>query len=123
MAVMARRLRVGVLFGGRSAEHEVSILSARNVVESLDPARYEPVLVGIDTAGRWSLQQPAVLRGAQDPRLVHLNPTAPTVILEPIPKTRELAAEQVGAVTRLIDLALERHQTRLLLRSSRVPSE
>jgi D-alanine-D-alanine ligase len=44
----AERLRVAVVFGGRSAEHEISLLSARFVLESLDPVRYEPVLVGID---------------------------------------------------------------------------
>jgi D-alanine-D-alanine ligase len=92
-----RRLRVGVLFGGRSAEHEVSILSARNVVEALDPTRFEPVLIGIDRAGRWSLQQPAVLRAASDPRLVQLNQAAPPALLEPVPKAQQLVAERVGA--------------------------
>lgn len=92
-----RRLRVGVLFGGRSAEHEVSILSARNVVEALDPTRYEPVLIGIDRAGRWSLQQPAVLRAAADPRLVQLTPAAPPALLEPVPKAQQVVAERVGS--------------------------
>ncbi|HTE49679.1 MAG TPA: D-alanine--D-alanine ligase family protein [Kofleriaceae bacterium] len=93
---MTSRLRVGVLFGGRSAEHEVSILSARNVVDALDPDRYEPVLVGIDPAGRWSLQSRAVLGAAQDALLVRLNPAAPSVVLEPTPRGRELAAAGGG---------------------------
>ena len=38
---MAERLRVALLFGGRSAEHDVSVLSARNVFRALDPARYD----------------------------------------------------------------------------------
>jgi D-alanine-D-alanine ligase len=50
---MAHRLRVGILFGGRSTEHEVSLLSARNVVAALDPDRFEPVLIGIAKDGRW----------------------------------------------------------------------
>src|SRR6266508_3478237 len=45
--------RVLVIFGGRSAEHEVSVVSARSVVEALDPDRYEAVLIGIDKQGRW----------------------------------------------------------------------
>ena len=45
--------RVVVVFGGRSAEHEVSVVSARSVVDSLDPERYEVVLIGIDKQGRW----------------------------------------------------------------------
>lgn len=50
---MANRLRVAVLFGGRSHEHEISHLSARNVVASLDPLKYEVVPVAITRAGRW----------------------------------------------------------------------
>lgn len=49
----SRRLRVAILFGGRSAEHDVSRASAANVLRSLDPERYEPVLVGITRDGRW----------------------------------------------------------------------
>jgi len=46
---------VGVVFGGRSAEHEVSVASAGNVLDAMDRARYEPVLIGIDREGRWLL--------------------------------------------------------------------
>src|SRR5215470_15103619 len=92
MTSMTRRLRVGVLFGGRSAEHEVSILSARNVADALDPDRFEPVLIGIDRAGRWSLQSPAVLEAARDPRLVKLNAASESVTLAPVPKSDAPAA-------------------------------
>lgn len=50
-----RKLRVGILFGGKSAEHEVSIQSARNVLEALDEDKFEPILIGIDREGRWKL--------------------------------------------------------------------
>ena len=50
-----RKIRIGVLFGGRSAEHEVSILSAGNVVNAIDRSRYEIVPIGIDRSGRWVL--------------------------------------------------------------------
>ncbi|PSJ62326.1 D-alanine--D-alanine ligase family protein [Pseudaminobacter soli (ex Li et al. 2025)] len=52
---MTSKPRVAVLFGGRSAEHEVSILSASNVVKAIDPARYEVVPIGIGRDGRWFL--------------------------------------------------------------------
>src|SRR6185437_1505705 len=52
---MTSRPRVAVLFGGRSAEHEVSILSAINVVKAIDAGRYEVVPIGIDRDGRWFL--------------------------------------------------------------------
>jgi D-alanine-D-alanine ligase len=52
---MADRLRVALLFGGRSAEHDVSVLSARNVFRALDPTRYETVPIGITRSGTWLL--------------------------------------------------------------------
>jgi len=51
---MKRKTRVGILFGGRSAEHEVSLQSAKNIVAAIDRDKYEPILIGIDKAGRWS---------------------------------------------------------------------
>ena len=52
---MAKRdkLRIGVVFGGRSGEHEVSLRSARSVMDALDPARYQVVPIGITKEGRW----------------------------------------------------------------------
>jgi D-alanine-D-alanine ligase len=55
------RLRVAVLTGGRSSEHEVALASARSVLESLDPGRYETVTVEIGRDGRWQL--PRVAQG------------------------------------------------------------
>lgn len=50
---MKKKLRVGILFGGKSAEHEVSLQSARNVANALDPNKYETVLIGINKEGAW----------------------------------------------------------------------
>ena len=71
------KLRVGLIFGGRSVEHEVSIASATSIQRALDPARYEVTLVAIDHEGRWHRGSPALppeagLRG----ELVNL-PVAP----------------------------------------------
>ncbi len=52
---MSARIRVAVLAGGRSSEHDISVASARSVVAALDPQRYETVVVEIDRAGRWAL--------------------------------------------------------------------
>jgi D-alanine-D-alanine ligase len=49
----ADKIRVGVLFGGRSGEHEVSLRSARSVMAALDPHRYEVIPIGIAKDGRW----------------------------------------------------------------------
>jgi D-alanine-D-alanine ligase len=50
-----KRLRIGVLYGGRSGEHEVSLASAAAVFANLDKKRYEPVAIRIDKDGRWAL--------------------------------------------------------------------
>ena len=53
---MKPRVRVAVLMGGRSSEHEISVASARSVLESLDAERYEAVTVEIDREGKWQLE-------------------------------------------------------------------
>lgn len=50
---MARKLSVGVLFGGRSGEHEVSLMSATSVIEAIDKNKYNVVPIGIAKSGRW----------------------------------------------------------------------
>jgi len=54
---MAKKVRVGVLFGGRSGEHEVSLVSAASVLRALDPAKYDVIPIGITKQGRWVLPQ------------------------------------------------------------------
>ncbi len=53
---MTKRLRVGVIFGGKSAEHEVSLSSAQNVMRALDKNKYEVVPIGISKEGQWLLR-------------------------------------------------------------------
>src|SRR5262245_58067720 len=60
-----RRLRVGIIFGGRSGEHEVSVRSARGILRALDPARFEAVPIGIDRSGGWQLIEPRALESAE----------------------------------------------------------
>lgn len=55
-----RKIRVGVLFGGRSSEHEISLRSALTVMSAMDPARYEIVPIGIGRDGRWYLRADAI---------------------------------------------------------------
>jgi len=50
---MAKKLRVGILFGGRSGEHEVSLLSAASVLKAIDREKFEVVPIGITKEGRW----------------------------------------------------------------------
>ena len=50
---MTRKLRIGVIFGGRSGEHEVSLVSATSVIQALDKNRYDVIPIGIAPDGRW----------------------------------------------------------------------
>src|SRR5580704_14012644 len=71
-----RKLRVGVLFGGRSGEHEVSLLSAASVLNAIDKTKYEVVPIGITKEGRWvtSAHAERLLKGtsAEAPEARHL---------------------------------------------------
>ncbi len=70
---MMERIRVGVLCGGRSGEHEVSLQSARNVLAAMDRRKYEPVVIGIHKSGEWHLYPPeAFLLHEDDPKRIRL---------------------------------------------------
>ena len=56
---MTGRVRVAVIMGGRSSEHDISVASARSVVEALDPEHYEVRAVEIGQDGLWQLEAPA----------------------------------------------------------------
>lgn len=92
------RIRVAVLFGGRSAEHEVSILSARNVLEAIDRDRFDVVPIGVGRTGKWFLldtdgpvqstipaasPEVALLPGGRG-RLVAIDRSGRTVDIEPV---------------------------------------
>ena len=69
-----RKIKVGLLFGGKSAEHEVSLQSAKNVADAIDKSKYDVRLIGIDKSGRWLLpDQSQFPIDEKDPKLISLN--------------------------------------------------
>lgn len=111
-----KKLRVGVLFGGRSGEHEVSLLSAASVLKALDSEKYEVVPIGITKQGQWLTASHAekLLRGEQLPEESgrHLRAGDPeatpgaavlakgeAVIVPPVPKSDSLAPFESKAST------------------------
>jgi D-alanine-D-alanine ligase len=66
---MKKKLRIGILFGGRSGEHEVSLLSAASILKAIDRKQYDVVPIGIDKQGRW-------LSAVEANRLLSSNPLA-----------------------------------------------
>lgn len=78
------KLRVGVVFGGKSAEHEVSLQSAKNIVDAMDKSRFDVVLLGIDKQGQWHVSDANnYLLNASDPARIALNPSENSVALVP----------------------------------------
>ena len=102
--MMERKLRVGILFGGRSGEHEISLLSARSIVDALDRTRYEPVLLGIDPAGRWHLNDAAHALLATPGAPLHLDPTAPSVAVSPGDASTSLATASAAPAVGALDV-------------------
>jgi len=69
-----KKLKIGVLFGGKSAEHEVSLQSARNVINGLDKSKYEVIPIGISKEGKWLLSNTSnYLLNTNNPKLIKLN--------------------------------------------------
>jgi D-alanine-D-alanine ligase len=81
---MAKRINVGILFGGKSAEHEVSLQSAKNVFDAINREKYNPILIGIDKTGRWLLNDESkFLLDSGDPRKIRLDQAGEPVALIP----------------------------------------
>ncbi len=87
---MTDRQRLVVLFGGRSAEHDVSCVSARHVLAAVDAEKYDVIPVGINRDGHWSLATAAAEALAADDLPEALDPSGPT--WDPLPELRKLAA-------------------------------
>ncbi len=65
------KIRIGIIFGGKSAEHEISLLSAKNVIAALDKNKYDITLIGIDKQGHWHLCDEAqYLLNHHDPKQI-----------------------------------------------------
>ncbi|GAF14505.1 D-alanine-D-alanine ligase A [Bacillus sp. JCM 19046] len=78
------KTRVGIIFGGKSAEHEVSLQSAKNIVDAIDKERFEVTLIGIDKQGQWHLNQASnFLLHANNPALIELNKSNQGISLVP----------------------------------------
>lgn len=83
------KLRIGILCGGRSAEHEVSLASAKSVIDALDKEKYEVRVIGIDKKGAWHLRDSArFLEHAEDPKRIQLHAETTSEVL--VPKSEDI---------------------------------
>lgn len=79
-----KKIRVGIICGGQSAEHEVSLQSAKNIIEAIDRKKYDVVVIGINKEGRWSpFDEAGFLLHAEDPKKITLKDSNETLALSP----------------------------------------
>jgi D-alanine-D-alanine ligase len=103
------KTRVIILFGGRSAEHEVSLLSARNVFVALDRNRFEPVLIGIDKQGRWRPEaEQTLLAATGDPRSQALKAVGSPLDVPVYPESSDLTTTPGSNLTTTPRMVLRR---------------
>jgi D-alanine-D-alanine ligase len=98
-----RKIRVAVLFGGRSTEHSISCITAGSVLAALDPQRYDVVPIGITREGRWVLasDDPAGFQ-IQGGELPQVSASDASVVLAADPTAPELLVFEPGAVPRIL---------------------
>ncbi len=80
---MKRKIRVAVIFGGKSAEHRISLLSSRSVLENLDRGRYDITRIGIDIKGQWFIHGEDYLENPDDPDSISLKENVHKAALVP----------------------------------------
>lgn len=99
------KLRVGIVFGGKSAEHEVSLQSAKNIIDAIDKTRFDVSLLGIDKQGQWHLNEASnFLLNAEDPALIALNQSGKSVALIPGEARRQLIETQSAQPLSQVDV-------------------
>jgi D-alanine-D-alanine ligase len=96
------RIRVAVVFGGRSSEHAISCVTAGSVLAALDPERYDVVPVGITGAGRWVLADEHAVLAIQGRELPHVADTGSSVALSGDPTAVPAALQGVDVVFPLL---------------------
>lgn len=99
------KLRVGIVFGGKSAEHEVSLQSAKNIVDAIDKTRFDVVLLGIDKQGQWHVSDAAnYLLNADDPARIALRPSATSLAQVPGKHEQQLIDAQTAQPLPTVDV-------------------
>jgi len=102
---MNPKKKIAIVFGGRSTEHEISLLSARNVIRSLDSSKYEAVLIGIDRSGKWHLSADSLaLFHTDDARKIELQIEEKPVLLSQNANERSLIDVRTGETLSKIDV-------------------
>lgn len=99
------KIRVGIIFGGKSAEHEVSLQSAKNIIDAIDKQTFELTLLGIDKQGQWHVNDASnYLLNADNPSLIALNRSNNNVALVPGQAHYQLIESQNASALAQLDV-------------------
>lgn len=102
---MGIKKNVAILFGGRSPEHRISLLSAQNIINSIDRSKYNPILIGIDKSGQWHHHNDGIsLLNADNADKIALNDTSHQVILSQNTDVRTLTTTSTNEVICTVDV-------------------
>ncbi len=99
-------MRIAVIFGGKSAEHEVSLQSAKNIIDAIDKNKYELVLIGIDKDGKWFLNEKSTfLLNENNPKSIQLNKSQEEIAIVPKGDSNQLITQSTLTAKGHIDVA------------------
>ena len=101
-----KKLRIGILFGGRSGEHEVSLLSAASILKAIDQAKYEVIPIGINKQGQWLTSTDArhLLAGDAKPAPIQKKRTTTQSVALSASAGHEALAQQNGSLAQSLDI-------------------
>jgi len=100
-----KKLKIAILFGGKSTEHEVSLQSAKNIITAIDKEKYEITLIGIDKKGQWFLCDPKdYLVNEHNPREIKLKHTGIAVVFQMGKSAEQLLCFAEKSYTKSIDV-------------------
>lgn len=100
---MKKRVKVGLLFGGKSTEHEVSLISAKNILEALDLEKYEPVLISINKHGEWRLETQETLKKIAFSNAMPEDCTKKLAII-PVKECKQIVSYKDSQIQELLEL-------------------
>lgn len=103
---MNKKIKVGIIFGGKSAEHEISLQSAKNIFQAIDKNKFEVFLIGINKNGQWFLNEHSqFLLNTDNPKLIALNQSNQPVTLIPNKQSANLVHLSGTTQTTILDVA------------------
>lgn len=102
---MPKKLNVAILFGGRSPEHNISLLSAKNVIDQIDRELFNPILIGIDKLGKWHLNKGSLkLLNADDPNRVEIGDRTTPILISQNTDEHTIISQSSNEVLSKIDV-------------------